>query len=128
MVERLFIRIVISACICTALLACALAPIPADLPSLAFGQAGLYRLEMAVMSFYGTLLLVTPTFSGLVRGRLPIEISTRGAKFAVDADHSTERNEAAIKELEQTVDVLADGLFEASLEITRLKGEVTVRD
>lgn len=128
MVERLFVRILVSACLCIALLACALVPVPAELPSPAFEQAGLYRLEIALMFFYGTLLLVTPIFAGLTRGRLPIEISTRGAKFAEDADRSTARNEAAINELEQTVHGLADELFEASLEITRLKGEVTVRD
>jgi len=39
------------------------------------------------------LLLITPTFSALLNGRLPIEISTRGAKFAEDAGQSTELRE-----------------------------------
>ena len=73
------------------------------------------------MVFYGDLLLVTPAFSGLARGRLPIEISTRGAKFAEDADRSAERNEKSIKELKLTVDLMRDRLTKARLEIDRLK-------
>ena len=80
------------------------------------------------MFFYGSLLLLTPIFTALTHGRLPIEISTRGARFAEDTDQSTARTQAAIKELEQTVKGLADELFEASLDITQVKGEVTVGD
>lgn len=80
------------------------------------------------MVFYGDLLLVTPAFSGLARGRLPIEISTRGAKFAEVADRSAERNEKSIKELKLTVDLMRDRLTKARLEIDRLKREVTVGD
>jgi len=54
-------------------------PVPEDLPAIAIRQPGLYRLEVALLIFYGWLLLLTPAFSGLIRGRLPIEISTRGA-------------------------------------------------
>lgn len=72
------------------------------------------------MSFYGTLLLVTPTFLGLVRGRLPIEISTRGAKFAGESDQSAEIAKAAIKKLEQTTKALDEGLANANFEIKRL--------
>jgi hypothetical protein len=45
--------------------------------------------------------LITPAFSGLIRGQLPIEISTRGAKFADEADRSTLANEAAIDKLKK---------------------------
>jgi hypothetical protein len=79
MFERVFIRIFVTVALCSALLAVALVPIPRDLPPPAFEQAGLYRLEVALMVFYGDLWLVTPAFLGLIRGRLPTEISTRGA-------------------------------------------------
>ena len=91
-------------------------------------QAGLYRLEVALLVFYGSLLLITPAFSGLIRGRLPIEISTRGARFAEEADQSAESNEAAIRKLEQIASSLTDDLTEAKAEIEELKEQVTVRD
>jgi hypothetical protein len=40
----------------------------------------------------------------LVLGRLPIEISTRGAKFAEGADQTAELNEKLMWELKQRVD------------------------
>ena len=71
---------------------------------------------------------MTPAFSGLVRGRLPIEISTRGAKFAEEADQSEEQAEGEVRDLELSLKAVADGLSEAKIEIGRLKKEVTVRD
>jgi hypothetical protein len=129
MAERLFTRILVSVCLCSALVTLVLVPIPGDLPSPAFGQVTLYRLETALILFYGALLLVTPVFSGLFRGRLPIEISTRGAKFADEADRSGEQTAAAIEQLEQTTNRLANDLAAAELEINQLKeGAVTVDD
>jgi len=80
--------------------------------------------------FYGCLLLVTPAYSGLAMGRLPIEISTRGAKFAEGTDRSTEVNEELMWELKQNVDGAVDGLTKALIEIDLLKAkaEVTERD
>ncbi|MGN6257674.1 MAG: hypothetical protein ACTHN3_07990 [Solirubrobacterales bacterium] len=127
MVERFFIRIVVATALCAALSACVLAPVPAELPSPAFEQAGLYRLEVALAVFYGALLLVTPAFSGLARGRLPIEISTRGAKFAEKSDQSAEIAKGEIEKLEQTTKALGHGLADANLEIKRLN-EISERD
>lgn len=79
--SRTLVRILIGAALSLAL-AAALFPLPEDLPAVALGQTGLYRLEVALAAFYGLLLLVTPVYAGLAAGRLPIEISTRGAKFA----------------------------------------------
>src|SRR3954462_9041465 len=94
MVERLFIRILVAIALALALAAFSLTPVPQDhfgnphLPAPALEQAVLYRLEVALLVFYGCLLLVTPAFSGFLRGRLPIEIPTRGAKFAAEADET----------------------------------------
>jgi hypothetical protein len=104
-----------------ALLSCVALQVPGELPAVAFRQVGLYRLEVALLVFYGSLLLITPAFSGLVRGRLPIEISTRGAKFADETGQTAQENEATIKELEQGFDDLADGLTRVETEIYRLK-------
>lgn len=108
-------------------MAFALLPIPATanhhpaLPAVALEQTALYRLEVALMVFYGGLLLITPAFSGLVSGRLPIEISARGAKFAEEADQSAEVTRAAIRDLKQTNIGLSDGSTAANLKLKQLE-------
>lgn len=74
-----------------------------------------------MLAFYGCLLLITPAFSGLIRGRLPIEISTRGAKFAEETDQSAKLTEAKINALKGTVDALAEGLTTARAEIEQVR-------
>ncbi|MGN6276516.1 MAG: hypothetical protein ACTHNP_11410 [Solirubrobacterales bacterium] len=116
-----------------AILSLLLMPIPKDakgdpdLPAVALQQVDLYRLEMALLVFYSELLLVTPAFSGLIWGRLPTEISMRGAKFAEDSDRSADSNRAAVKRLERATGKLDDELKIASFEIKRLK-EISRRD
>jgi len=132
MAERLVIRILIAAVLCAALTTFVLVPIPADasgeptLPALALEQAGLYRLEVALLVFYGGLLLVTPAFLGVIGGRLPTEISTRGAKFTAKADRSEELHGAAIEELELATESLAEDLAVANFKIERLEGKSDV--
>lgn len=127
MAERFFVRVLVAIALGMAIVAFSLAPVPSNekgdlaLPAVALEQVGLYRLEVALLIFYGVLLLATPAFSGLIRGRLPIEISTRGAKFAEEADESTERDEAAIKNLEGTTRVLTEGLAAAQSRIKLLE-------
>jgi hypothetical protein len=118
--KRTLIRALIGAALGAAIVAGAAIPVPEDLPAVALRQPGLYRLEIALLVFYGGLLLITPAFSGLIRGRLPIEISTRGARFAVEADQSTEANEAAIRKLERDFTVLAQALASTEGETKRL--------
>jgi len=65
--------------------------------------------------------LINPAFFGLIRGRLPIEISTRGAKFAEDANLAAELDRAAIRKLERTTKDLVVGLSEVDIEIEKLK-------
>jgi len=90
-------------------------------PAVAFEQAFVYRLEVALLVFYGCLLLITPAFSGLIRGRLPTEISARGAKFAEETDESAAANEAKIKELERATYAQAEKLVTVRIEIERLR-------
>lgn len=118
---RNLIRSLIAAALTIALLTSATAPLPEELPTLAFQQAGLYRLEIALLVFYGSLLMITPAVFGLAWGRLPTEISTRGAKFAERTYRSAELDEAEIRRLELDLKDLADGLSEAKIEINRLK-------
>jgi hypothetical protein len=124
---RNLVRVFVGTVLCTALVACAAMPLPEDLPAVTFGQEGLYRLEVALLVFYGELLLITPAFSGLVRGRLPIEISTRGAKFAEEDERTTELDEAALGRLEGTIADLAQALTDTQIETERLS-EIARRD
>ena len=117
---RNLVRAVVGTALCAALVACAAAPVPEDLPAIAFGQAGLYRLEVSLLVFYGSLLLITPAFSGLIRGRLPTEISTRGAKFAEEDECSTDLDEATIRKLEGDITDLAESLAGTQIEAERL--------
>jgi hypothetical protein len=119
-IEQILVRILIGAAFCTALFVAAIAPVDV-LPAVALGQLILYRLEVALLVFYGVLLLATPAFLGLTRGRLPIEISTRGAKFAEGADQSANRNEADIRRLRAAVSTLDEALTTANAEIKGLK-------
>jgi hypothetical protein len=126
---RTLVRVLVGTALCTALSASIAVPVPGDLPAIAIRQPGLYRLEVALLVFYGWLLLLTPAFSGLIRGRLPTEISTRGAKFEVDADRSTELNALAIEGLKREVSALSEEVSDVEVEIERLKkGQVTARD
>lgn len=104
-----------------ALMVCAVASVPEDLPAVAVGQPSIYRLEVGLMFFYGWLLLATPAFSGLIRGRLPIEISTRGARFAEETKQSATLNEEKIEELERLTVALTERLRVADFEIRRLQ-------
>lgn len=125
--ERSLVRVLVAVAVAIAIMASLLLPVPHDekgdpaLPAVAFEQVGLYRLEIAPLVFYGDLLLVTPAFSGLIWGRLPTEISSRGAKFPGGADQSTDTNRAAVKDLEQVTHELSEGLDIANFEIKQLK-------
>jgi hypothetical protein len=131
--EHSLVRILVALALSIALLASILLPIPRDekgdldLPAVAFEQVGLYRLEVALLVFYGELLLVTPAFSGLIWGRLPTEISMRGAKFVEGAEQSADSNRAAVSDLERTTSGLIEELEIANFEIEQLK-EMPRRD
>jgi len=125
---RNLIRALVGAALGVGLAACVVLPVPRDLPAIALEQAVLYRLELAMAVFYGCLLLATPAYSGLARGRLPIEISTRGAKFAAETDQTDARDAATIKQLEQSITDLNAGLAAANVEITRVKSQIPVTE
>jgi hypothetical protein len=127
MVERVLVRVLVAVALVLALLASVVVPVPlgedgdSALPAVAFGQVALYRLEVALLVFYSGLLIATPAFSGLIRGRLPIEISARGAKFAEEASHSTVIHGQKIEDLERTTEDHAVRLATVDLEIKRLR-------
>ena len=107
------VRGLVTTALLAALLGSALAPVPAELPATALGQPALYRLEITLLVFYGCLLVITPAFLGLASGRLPVEISTKGARFADEASRTVERDKSTIEELEKTTERLEVGLAAA---------------
>jgi hypothetical protein len=74
------------------------------LPDVALGQEVVYRGEIGLVTFYGGLLVLTPVFFGLVRGRLPTEISARGAKFAEDVGESIKETQALADDLHKRIE------------------------
>jgi hypothetical protein len=131
--EQTLVRILVATDLACTLLASALAPVPigheghSALPAIALGQASLYRLEVALLIFNCGLLLITPAFSGLVKGRLPVEVSARGAKFAEDADQSADITQEAIEKLERTAELHWSELAAVEIKVERLEAE-TERD
>jgi hypothetical protein len=128
-VARNIVRSLVAVVLGAAVFSSALSPVPDDLPAPAFGQPGLYRMEVALLVFYGCPALVTPAFSALTSGQLPIEISTRGAKFAERAEQSTERELAIHQDLEEATNRLGEELAMTLIENDRLRqGQVTEHD
>jgi hypothetical protein len=122
-IEKALVRVMVAIALAVAVIAFAFAPVPKSLPAVALEQPSIYRLEVALLAFYGGLLVATPAASGLIRGRLPTEISTRGARFAEEANHSDQAAEAATRQLEQTVDRLASQVTAIEADIHQLQRE-----
>lgn len=101
-----------------------------DLPAVALGQVAVYRLEIFLLVFYGGLLVLVPLYRGLVGGRLPTEISARGAKFAEEAAGSIEATQELVEELDGRLRSVEAGVLRARLDIDRIADErdVELRD
>jgi hypothetical protein len=54
-----------------------------DIPSAAFGSHLVLAVQLALIFFYGSLLLLVPAVRAL-EGDLPIELSLKGARWAED--------------------------------------------
>lgn len=112
--ERKTIRLLVAAVVIATLAALILVPVPENdgkpaPPAVALNNPGLFHVEVALLAFYGGLLLLTPAFAGLFRGRLPSEISTKGAKYEEEvkrSDENTELTQATIDEHTQQIGTL----------------------
>lgn len=82
-------------------------PVPQSLPGPALGSEELLWVERALLFFYGFLLLFVPVLRSL-KGVLPIELSTRGARYAEASDEAIE---ALADRLAATEDLL-DSIYE----------------
>jgi uncharacterized membrane protein len=52
------------------------------IPSFAFGSHAVLAVQVAVLFFYGALLLLVPLARALFDGDLPVELSLRGARWS----------------------------------------------
>ena len=97
---RSTIRLTIPSAALAALIVGIAAPEPRPLPSLALGSRELLWLERTLVLFYGLLLLLVPLLRALA-GELPIELSTRGARYADSSQQAIEEHERRLRGVEQ---------------------------
>ncbi|HLM86347.1 MAG TPA: hypothetical protein VK272_09185 [Solirubrobacteraceae bacterium] len=94
------------------------------LPSVALGQAPMFRIEIALAVVYSGLLLFTPLFYGLAQGLPPNEISPRGAKWPAAATETLQGFERSLDTLRSDSTDLRARLVEQQLEMDRVKAEL----
>ena len=75
-------------------------PTAHDLSALALGNRELLWLERTLVLFYGFLLLFVPVVRAL-QGELPIELSTRGARYAEASDDAVKALRERLVQTEQ---------------------------
>jgi hypothetical protein len=114
--ERNLVRVLVAGVVIATIVACVLVHVPEDSegnldpPAVALNDPKLFRVEVALLVFYGGLLLLTPAFAGMFRGRLPTEISTKGAKYGEEvverADENAALNQATVDEHTEQIGTL----------------------
>jgi len=109
------VRIAVAALALATLAFAARAQIPQPLPSIALGQELLYRGELFLVLFYGGLLIATPVLRGIVSGRLPIEITARGARY-----DAPEQMSGGLRDAEERIDQLNEVVEASSGQLARL--------
>jgi hypothetical protein len=85
-------------------------PVPHPLPSIALGSRELLWAERILILFYAFLLLFVPFVRGL-QGHLPIELSTRGARWqetAAASEYTLAALNSRVDELDGRVDRIAE--------------------
>jgi hypothetical protein len=102
------------------------------IPSFAFGSHVILAIQVALLFFYGALLLLVPLTRALFDGDLPVELSFKGARWKegiVDlgkevSDRQTEAEKKALNDnlkIQQDIEVLR----KEQEEITRTQDEST---
>jgi hypothetical protein len=95
-------------------------PVPDSLPDVALGNRELLWLERTLVFFYGFLLLFVPLVRAL-EGELPIELSTRGARYAEASDAAVEELKARLSETERVLDETVDVVDEMAEQVSELE-------
>jgi hypothetical protein len=100
---------------------------PSDLPSIALGQTAVYRVEIGLGAFYAGLLILLPAYRGIINGKLPTSISSRGAEFAEAVDWSLEKTQDSVEDLQAQVRDLDGRMGVARLRIDELAEKTKAR-
>jgi hypothetical protein len=86
-VERAAVRLVVPTLLLASTVgafAVSLHTAKSEIPSVAFGSHVVLAIQVALLFFYGALLLLVPVTRALFDGDLPVELSLRGARWKED--------------------------------------------
>ena len=94
---------------------------PAQLPAVALDQGFVYRLELLLVTVFAGLLIITPLLQGVLNGRLPTEITARGAKYdPADVADGLKDAQDRIAALEETIEPAVGDLVRLRAELAAL--------
>lgn len=108
--ERAAVRIVVPFAFVVSGLIATLVAYRADRPpAISFGSHLIFAAELLLFGFYGLLLVLVPLVRAIGDGELPIELTTRGARFAERAvEDSMTTNQEITERLGSLDDAMAD--------------------
>jgi hypothetical protein len=108
--ERAAVRIVVPFSFAAAGLVAVLVSYRADRPpAIAFGNHLIFSGELLLLAFYGLLLILVPLVRAIGGGELPIELTTRGARFSErEAEYSVATNQAVTERIGSFESAMAD--------------------
>jgi hypothetical protein len=83
-IERVIVRLGVPALLvgsCVGAAAVSWHAATSEIPSFAFGSHVVLAVQVALLLFYGAMLLLVPLMRALFDGDLPVELSLRGARW-----------------------------------------------
>jgi uncharacterized membrane protein len=121
-VERVAVRLVVPVLLLASTAGALMVSVHTEksaIPSLAFGSHVVLAIQVALLFFYGSLLLLVPLARAVFDGDLPVELSLRGARWREEvrdlgdeiADRQREAEEEALNddlEIQQDIEVLKE--------------------
>jgi len=100
-IERWIVRVYVAAAFVAAIAATVALEVPDTLPAITFHTELVFVAERGLVLFYVALLAMLPLVRSVSRGDMPIEVSTRGARYqelTTESEGSIERLTQAINE------------------------------
>lgn len=80
-----------------------------EIPGFAFGSHVVLAVQLALLFFYGLLLVVVPVARAISDGELPIELTTKGARYP---EKELASSRAATEDVEEELDLVRSALVE----------------
>jgi hypothetical protein len=140
-VERVAVRLVVPVLLLASTAGALMVSVHTEksaIPSLAFGSHVVLAIQVALLFFYGSLLLLVPLARAVFDGDLPIELSLRGARWKEEVDDlgdeitdrltkAEQRALVADQELKQDIEEHTETLREVSEALDEATNEAVVR-